>query len=130
MQFRLWGKYRRRRFQFPHHPTKVSDWTVSPTKTALGDLQSVVRSLPTPWEQKLWELIAWEEKENNCILTVSFHPPSQHCSAARRKFPAQNHSSHQERQSRVSDQLLQAFRALLEGFPSVSPHPDQQSGGL
>lgn len=50
------------------------------------------------------------------ILPACFHPPNGHCSGSKGSFPIRKSSPHQERKSRVSNQLPQPF-GVLHKYP-------------
>lgn len=109
---------------------------ISINKTSSGRAREPTwESLATRWNKKNMRVTAQVEKEDSFILSASFHSPKPALLSAKRELPAR--SSHQERKSRLSNQLCRVsnrfsslFGAPHGGLVSVLSHPDQQSRGV
>ena len=77
------------------------------TNTALGEFWSPANALQQHSKTKDLRITAQKEKEESFILPASSRPPSWNFSAPRGNFPSRKSSPHQERKSRMREQLLQ-----------------------
>lgn len=117
----------RRQSRRPQAPSLLKEQLDShpPTKLLLfiPAQESTSETPATQWNKKIWGE-SHKNGRKNVLLPASSHPTSQHLSVPRGNSSARKNSPHQERESRMSNQLPQPFVTLYKEPDSVSPHSE------